>query len=48
MNEIPFNDKFESVWCRDTSSVEKTLDAIKQPVVYSDILKKIMKQYSFN
>jgi hypothetical protein len=33
MNEISFNDKFESAWCRDTLSRENS-EAIKQPVLY--------------
>ena len=45
MNEISFNDTFESVWCRDT--LRENSEAIKQPVVYIDITKKNMKQYSF-
>ena len=45
MNEISFNDKFESIWCRDT--LRGNSEAIKEPVVYIDITKKIMKQYSF-
>ena len=45
MNEISFDDKFESVWCREC---RENFEVIKQPVVYIDITKKKkMKQYSF-
>jgi hypothetical protein len=47
MNEISFNDKFESTWYRDTLSVEKTLKPLNSPLCTSISLKKIMKQYSF-
>ena len=46
MNEISFNDKFESVWCRD-NSVEKTPKPLNSLLCISISLKKIMKQYSF-
>jgi hypothetical protein len=47
LNEISFNDKFESVWCRDTLSVEKTPKPLNNLLCTSISLNKIMKQYSF-
>ena len=47
MNEISFNDKFESVWCRDTLSVEKTLKPLNSLLCTSISLKQFIKQYSF-
>jgi hypothetical protein len=48
MNEISFNDKFESVWCRDTLNVEKTPKPLNSLLCTSISLKKIWNNIHLN
>jgi len=47
MNEILFNDEFQSAWCHDTLSVEKTLKLLNSLLCTAISLIFFMKQYSF-
>ena len=42
-----FNDKFKSVWCRNTLSVKKTLKPLNSLLCTSISVIKFMKRYSF-